>query len=195
MSSNVVFDEEHCNSQDCSPMHPPVSAEQCDDSNVSAAPTKRVGDSADSPRPAKRLLPPAHPASPPASQPGGGTSEGPAPQDNSPTPQDSPPSSTPQGNSPTPIIERHTSRLPHRSTRGQYPDNTIQRYGHSLVIAAVGALMLASEATITEPRSLKEARKDAARWKHWFDAMKMEYTSLDTNKTWTLVPRPGNRKT
>ncbi|CCE29311.1 uncharacterized protein CPUR_03004 [Claviceps purpurea 20.1] len=23
----------------------------------------------------------------------------------------------------------------------------------------------------------------------------MEYTSLDTNKTWTLVPRPGNRKT
>ncbi|KAG6112539.1 hypothetical protein E4U14_002054 [Claviceps sp. LM454 group G7] len=71
------------------------------------------------------------------------------------------------------------SRLPHRSTRGLYPDNTIQRYGHGLIIAAVGALMLASKATITEPRNLK----DAARWQHWFNAMKMEYTSLHTNKT------------
>ncbi|KAG6233115.1 hypothetical protein E4U26_003106 [Claviceps purpurea] len=164
-SSNVVFDESHCNSQDCAPMHPPVSAEQGHDSNVSTASTKRVGDSANSPRPPKRLCTYACTSgSPPASQPGGDTSDGPNLFIDGLTPQDSPPSSTPQDNSPTSIIERHTSRLPYRSTRGQYSDNTIQRYGHSLVIAAVGALMLASEATIIEPRSLKEARNDAACW-------------------------------
>ncbi|KAG6221864.1 hypothetical protein E4U26_005682, partial [Claviceps purpurea] len=144
-------------------MNPSVSAEQRRDSNVSIASTKRASDSTDSSHPAQRLLTPTRPVSPPASQPGGDTRDGPILFIDGLTPQDSSPSTIPQDNPPTPdeqrqrspIIETHTSRLPYRSTRGQYRDNTIQRYGQSLIIVAVGALMLVSEATITEPRGQK----------------------------------------
>lgn len=40
--------------------------------------------------------------------------------------------------------------------------------------------------TITEPKSLKEAKRDGALWERWKEAMKMELKSLHTNKTWTL---------
>ncbi|KAG6105968.1 hypothetical protein E4U14_004813 [Claviceps sp. LM454 group G7] len=108
---------------------------------------------------------PARLASPPASQPGGDTSDGPILLIDGLTPQDSSPSTTPQDNPPTPdehrqdppIKERHTSRLPYRSTRGLYPDNTIQRYGHNLIIAAVGALMNAEEYTEQDEDVPREA--------------------------------------
>ena len=51
--------------------------------------------------------------------------------------------------------------------------------------------MLAAE--VTEPKSFAQA-KGEVNWKRWLGAMKQEFQSLETNKTWTLVPRPGNRK-
>ncbi|KAG6021631.1 hypothetical protein E4U19_005573 [Claviceps sp. Clav32 group G5] len=129
-------------------MHPSASTEQCHESDASTALTKRAGDSTISARPSKRLLAPTRASSPAASQPGGDTSDGTILLIDGLTPQDSSLSTTLQDTPPTPeewyqdspIIERHTSRLPYRSTRGLYPSNAIQRYGYSLVSAAVGAL-------------------------------------------------------
>jgi hypothetical protein len=54
--------------------------------------------------------------------------------------------------------------------------------------------MIATETAIIEPKSFKAAQRDAAMWSHWLSAMKMEVKSLEGNKTFTLVPRPGNRR-
>jgi hypothetical protein len=76
--------------------------------------------------------------------------------------------------------------------KGSYSDHNPQQYGRfALLVAVIGMASLAAE--ITEPRSVRQA-KEEANWKAWLDSMKQELHSLETNKTWTLVPRPGNRK-
>ncbi|KAG5948827.1 hypothetical protein E4U60_000609 [Claviceps pazoutovae] len=91
-------------------------------------------------------------------------------------------------------FDSNNARLPSRSTRGQYRDNTVQRYGHNLLFALLSCVMLAFEATIIEPKSYKHAQKDKAFWQRWYEAMKMEFNLLSANKIWTLVPRSGNRR-
>jgi Reverse transcriptase (RNA-dependent DNA polymerase). len=46
---------------------------------------------------------------------------------------------------------------------------------------------------LREPRTLKEAQR-LPHWEEWRRAMTLEYDSLMTNQTWTLVPRPLHRK-
>jgi len=45
--------------------------------------------------------------------------------------------------------------------------------------------------THTKLKSVKHALKDPM----WLEAMKEEYSALDKNKTWTLVPLPPKRTT
>ncbi|KAH9679844.1 hypothetical protein KPL71_026299 [Citrus sinensis] len=65
------------------------------------------------------------------------------------------------------------------------------RLGYADLIAF--ALVSADEIAIEEPGSYSEAisGKDCDKW---FTAMQEEMDSLQRNKTWTLVPNPGNRK-
>jgi hypothetical protein len=79
-------------------------------------------------------------------------------------------------------------RISPRSNKGLYPQGSTQRYG--MLFALVGVAMMAAEAC--EPKSLAEA-KASIHWNRWLEAMKQELQSIETNKTWTLVPRPGNR--
>lgn len=44
--------------------------------------------------------------------------------------------------------------------------------------------------TTTEPKTPKHALKDT----NWLAAMQTEFTALQNNKTWTIVPLPPNRK-
>ena len=79
-------------------------------------------------------------------------------------------------------------RISSRSTKGHYETNTAQRYG--FVFALLGIAILAAE---MEPKNVKQAR-DSAIWAKWLEAMRQELKSIDGNKTWSLVPRPSNRK-
>jgi hypothetical protein len=49
-------------------------------------------------------------------------------------------------------------------------------------------------AEITKAKILRQAKEETNWKKAWLDSVKQELHSLETNKTWTLVPRPGNRK-
>ena len=75
-----------------------------------------------------------------------------------------------------------------RSTKGQYASDTTQRYG--FVFALLSIALLAAK---MEPKNVRKAR-GSVNWKKWLAAMKQELISIEGNKTWILVPRPGDRK-
>jgi len=80
-------------------------------------------------------------------------------------------------------------RVSSRATKGQYSIQNAQRY--NFVFALIGMALLSTE--LCEPKNLQQA-KVSTTWAKWVDAMKIELESIHSNKTWTLVPRPGNRR-
>jgi transposase InsO family protein len=64
---------------------------------------------------------------------------------------------------------------------------------HLLGLMAKVSLAEANSPEPFEPRHYKEAMADPDNDK-WMDAMKEEFTSLQDNKTWTLVDRPADRR-
>jgi hypothetical protein len=191
LSSNVVFDEKFCNTQQCDPP-----ALDLPTPSIPNQPGKRTTESPL--HPAKRVRT-ATPSSetPPGFQADGGDA---ASQIFCLQPDTPIADATPRQRSASPEqeIQNHPElRHSTRANRGQYSADAIQRYEpvdhrYNLVFACLGAIMIATETAIIEPKSFKAAQRDAAMWSHWLSAMKMEVKSLEDNKTFTLVPRPGN---
>jgi len=83
-------------------------------------------------------------------------------------------------------------RASSRVNKGHYSDLNPQSYQKfTLLCAYLGAALSLSEPF--EPKSLKQAQEDFY-WNKWLKAMTLENKSLNDNKTWTLVPRPKNRR-
>lgn len=80
-------------------------------------------------------------------------------------------------------------RVSSRVTKGQYSTQNAQRY--NFVFALLGMALSATE--LCEPKNLRQA-KVSTMWAKWVEAMKIELNSIHSNKTWTLVPRPGDRR-
>lgn len=57
----------------------------------------------------------------------------------------------------------------------------------------MASLSLAAPVEPYEPKTLREAM-DNENWTKWEQGMVEENESLNTNRTWDLVPRPSNRK-
>jgi hypothetical protein len=100
-------------------------------------------------------------------------------------------------------LDRHPElRHSMRAGRGQLDLSQVQHYGRNtdrrynlvfalLATALLGATVLAQD--LYEPKTLLQARQSGS-WERWYEAIKQELTSLVSNKTWVLVPRPSNRK-
>ena len=90
--------------------------------------------------------------------------------------------------------QHHQSELrtSSRVNKGHYSDSNPQSYQKfTLLCAYLGAALSLSEPF--EPKSVKQAQEDFY-WNKWQEAMTLEKKSLNDNKTWTLVPRPKNRR-
>ena len=65
------------------------------------------------------------------------------------------------------------------------------RYGYADLITY--ALLCADEMTIEESANFSEAM-ESVHCDKWLEAMQDEMESLQRNKTWTLIPNPGNKR-
>jgi hypothetical protein len=85
------------------------------------------------------------------------------------------------------LIRHPKLRISSRCNKGAYSRVSAQRYGFLFALLGV-ALMAAEEC---EPKTLVQA-KGSTNWNRWLEAMKQELSSINSNKTWVLVPRPSN---